>query len=403
MDHGREPCPDRILDDIGGAFGMGAIGGGMWHTYKGLRNSPRGFKMIGTLEVRRAVRRSWRALRGAAPPCGQGRRHVPLAAPCSSAPPARSSPCSRADHPARGAQAGRQLRQLGPDVLAVRLHLPLRAAEGACSSSSGPAQAPVRWELARPAHGAAPRAQKRLPAAAARPPPLPQEDPFNAIIAGTLTGGFLQLRSGLRPAFRSAVFGGVLLVSGAPAPPAPPQLLHAPMRSRLPAARPPRWAGPPGLISGTPPPCAAPPPQALIEGMGITLQKMMSPPPPSMPMQQPLPNMPAPAAPAGVPELPPLPAGAELQAGDEGGFFGKVGSWFGGDEQPKQVRLPALGQAPAGHAALVGVVGQGTRAPYADSRATPPRAALPQEAFKVHTLEDDAFQPPPMPQEFRSK
>lgn len=42
---------------------------------------------------------------------------------------------------------------------------------------------------------------------------LLQEDPFNAIAAGALTGGFLQLRAGLRPAFRSAVFGGVLLVS----------------------------------------------------------------------------------------------------------------------------------------------------------------------------------------------
>lgn len=40
-----------------------------------------------------------------------------------------------------------------------------------------------------------------------------QEDPFNAIMAGALTGGFLQLRAGLRPAFRSAVVGGVLLVS----------------------------------------------------------------------------------------------------------------------------------------------------------------------------------------------
>lgn len=27
-----------------------------------------------------------------------------------------------------------------------------------------------------------------------------------------MTGGFLQIRSGLKPAFRSAVFGGVLLV-----------------------------------------------------------------------------------------------------------------------------------------------------------------------------------------------
>ena len=38
----REPCPDRILDDIGGAFGMGAVGGGIWHFGKGLYNSPKG-------------------------------------------------------------------------------------------------------------------------------------------------------------------------------------------------------------------------------------------------------------------------------------------------------------------------------------------------------------------------
>jgi hypothetical protein len=79
MDHGREPCPDRILDDIGGAFGMGAIGGGMWHTYKGLRNSPRGFKMIGTLEVRRAVRRS--RVDACAAPCGS--RAVALRLPAA--------------------------------------------------------------------------------------------------------------------------------------------------------------------------------------------------------------------------------------------------------------------------------------------------------------------------------
>ena len=51
VEHGREPCPDRILDDIGGAFGMGALGGGFWHTYRGLKNSPRGYKLVGTLEV----------------------------------------------------------------------------------------------------------------------------------------------------------------------------------------------------------------------------------------------------------------------------------------------------------------------------------------------------------------
>ena len=42
-----------------------------------------------------------------------------------------------------------------------------------------------------------------------------QEDPWNSIAAGALTGGFLQLRTGPRSAARSAAFGGVLLVSEA--------------------------------------------------------------------------------------------------------------------------------------------------------------------------------------------
>lgn len=40
----------------------------------------------------------------------------------------------------------------------------------------------------------------------------PQEDPWNAIGAGALTGGFLQLRFGLSSAAKSAAFGGFLLV-----------------------------------------------------------------------------------------------------------------------------------------------------------------------------------------------
>ena len=38
----RDPCPHRILDDIGGAFSMGAIGGGLWHSVKGARNAAKG-------------------------------------------------------------------------------------------------------------------------------------------------------------------------------------------------------------------------------------------------------------------------------------------------------------------------------------------------------------------------
>ncbi|KAE8682647.1 Mitochondrial import inner membrane translocase subunit Tim17-A [Hibiscus syriacus] len=40
---------------------------------------------------------------------------------------------------------------------------------------------------------------------------LRQKDPWNSIIAGAATGGFLSMRQGLGPASRSAVFGGVLL------------------------------------------------------------------------------------------------------------------------------------------------------------------------------------------------
>jgi hypothetical protein len=42
--------------------------------------------------------------------------------------------------------------------------------------------------------------------------PVTAEDPWNSIAAGALTGGFLQLRTGMRSAAKSAAFGGVLLV-----------------------------------------------------------------------------------------------------------------------------------------------------------------------------------------------
>lgn len=45
-DAGREPCPDRIIDDFGGAFGMGCIGGFLWHFGKGMYNSPKGDRFV---------------------------------------------------------------------------------------------------------------------------------------------------------------------------------------------------------------------------------------------------------------------------------------------------------------------------------------------------------------------
>uniref|UniRef100_A0A0D9VV98 Uncharacterized protein n=1 Tax=Leersia perrieri TaxID=77586 RepID=A0A0D9VV98_9ORYZ len=43
----REPCPDRILDDAGAAFGMGAVGGTVVHFVKGIYNSPNGSRLAG--------------------------------------------------------------------------------------------------------------------------------------------------------------------------------------------------------------------------------------------------------------------------------------------------------------------------------------------------------------------
>lgn len=38
----REPCPFRIVEDAGGAFTFGLIGGTVWHTFGGIRNAPSG-------------------------------------------------------------------------------------------------------------------------------------------------------------------------------------------------------------------------------------------------------------------------------------------------------------------------------------------------------------------------
>ncbi|CAH1782605.1 unnamed protein product [Owenia fusiformis] len=50
-EYAREPCPWRIVDDCGGAFSMGAIGGSVFHSIKGYRNAPAGHyrRLIGSL------------------------------------------------------------------------------------------------------------------------------------------------------------------------------------------------------------------------------------------------------------------------------------------------------------------------------------------------------------------
>ncbi|KAM6295078.1 mitochondrial import inner membrane translocase subunit Tim17-A [Aegotheles albertisi] len=61
-EYAREPCPWRIVDDCGGAFTMGAIGGGIFQAIKGFRNSPVG--------VNHRLRGSLTAIKTRAPQLG---------------------------------------------------------------------------------------------------------------------------------------------------------------------------------------------------------------------------------------------------------------------------------------------------------------------------------------------
>ncbi|KAH0974414.1 hypothetical protein GBA52_016313 [Prunus armeniaca] len=194
----REPCPDRILDDIGGAFGMGAVGGSAFHFLKGVYNSPSGTRLIG------------------------GSQAVRMNAP-----------------------------RVGGSF----------AVWGGLFSAFDCTMVYVRQK----------------------------EDPWNSIIAGAATGGFLQMRQGLGASARSAAFGGVLL--------------------------------------------------ALIEGAGIMLNKFMS-------QQQQMPIViEEPASVAGLPGLPPMgrapgqpgsePATSMSSSGAEASSGGWLGGWFGKSKEPE--------------------------------------------------------------------
>lgn len=75
---GREPCPYRIVDDVGGAFCMGSIGGGIWHYFKGVRNAPKGERLRGGIS---SVKARAPVVGGAWAACelerGGGRIHIP--------------------------------------------------------------------------------------------------------------------------------------------------------------------------------------------------------------------------------------------------------------------------------------------------------------------------------------
>ena len=127
MEHQREPCPDRIIDDIGGAFAMGAVGGGVWHFIKGMKNSPPRFRLTGAVEVSGLL---CTALCAALPCTFSGALHLndwlaPAAAAASSSGLHRRLTGLTADlraclpaGPAQGVpSSGRQLCKLGPHLL----------------------------------------------------------------------------------------------------------------------------------------------------------------------------------------------------------------------------------------------------------------------------------------------
>ncbi|CAN6219400.1 unnamed protein product [Urochloa humidicola] len=52
VDMARQPCPDRIVEDAGGAFGMVAVCGSAYYFFKGLYSSPNGHRLGGATVVR---------------------------------------------------------------------------------------------------------------------------------------------------------------------------------------------------------------------------------------------------------------------------------------------------------------------------------------------------------------
>ncbi|ORY17436.1 mitochondrial import inner membrane translocase subunit tim-17 [Clohesyomyces aquaticus] len=54
MDLTRDPCPWVVMNDAGGAFAMGSVGGTIWHGIKGFRNSPYGERGIGAITAVKA-------------------------------------------------------------------------------------------------------------------------------------------------------------------------------------------------------------------------------------------------------------------------------------------------------------------------------------------------------------
>lgn len=279
------PC--RILDDVGGAFGMGAVGGGLWHLFKGMKNSPSGARFRGGIDVSPLAvgiflpGRSVLTLEGPVymSRCFWHAGLIPgpvlwwsgwITAPILFA--QQQNVCIRCCKQATG-------------------FLPHISYSSCCQAQSIRREAPKIGGSFAVWGGLFSTFDCTLLALRKK------EDPWNSIGAGALTGGFLQLRTGLRSAARSAAFGGVLL--------------------------------------------------GMIEGVGILLTRMTAPPPAPVPMVE----MPGPApitgkgmaaaaeAPVGL--APSSPALEMPEPVPEAGSSW-LPSWFGGAKKEEN-RAPQAG------------------------------------------------------------
>ncbi|PNJ04851.1 mitochondrial import inner membrane translocase subunit Tim17-B isoform X3 [Pongo pygmaeus] len=171
-EYAREPCPWRIVDDCGGAFTMGVIGGGVFQAIKGFRNAP-----------------VWRLLSEA---------------------PLFIYPCSRSVSPIVNVSSERAGSR-STLFMAVSLHMAW------CLAHIG-----IRHRLRGSANAVRIRAPQiggsfavwgglfstidcglvRLRG---------KEDPWNSITSGALTGAVLAARSGPLAMVGSAMMGGILL------------------------------------------------------------------------------------------------------------------------------------------------------------------------------------------------
>ena len=165
----RDPCPYRIIEDIGGAFAFGAIGGGIWHFGKGAWQSPKGSRLVGAIgntAARAPVMGGQFAVWGG------------LFACCD---------CSLSALRQKVRVIAVVISNLHPRGQACSLPFALHPIHNSCIIS-------LSIFIQYTSH------QSSL-----------QEDPWNSIMSGAATGGILAARAGPKAMASAAVVGGIIL------------------------------------------------------------------------------------------------------------------------------------------------------------------------------------------------